>query len=218
MLLLATRVVDIDGLTYLETDRDYPRVFATGSEQLVRLYQHLYGLGYIGNAAEPHPGATGIQLTLSGWQRIEELRRLHPSSSDQAFVAMWFADEMNEAFHKGMFPGLDATGYTPFRVGLRPHNDKIDDRIVAEIRRSGLVVADFTGHRGGAYWEAGFAQGLGIPVIRTCRKDYFGDIHFDTRQYLHLVWETPDELRKRLQEHIRATIPGRATAQRRGKG
>jgi nucleoside 2-deoxyribosyltransferase len=83
---------------------------------------------------------------------------------------MWFAEDMRPVYDRAIAPALDATGYTPFRVDLRPHNEKIDDRIVAEIRRSGLVVADFTGHRGGAYWEAGFAQGLGIPVIRTCRS------------------------------------------------
>ena len=39
-------------------------------------------------------------------------------------------------------------------------------------RHGGLVVADFTGHRGGVYFEAGFARGLGIPVVWTCHKEY----------------------------------------------
>jgi hypothetical protein len=43
-----------------------------------------------------------------------------------------------------------------------------------------LLVADFTGQRGGVYWEAGFAQGLGIPVIRTCKSDELWKLHFDT--------------------------------------
>jgi len=43
-------------------------------------------------------------------------------------------------------------------------------------------------------------------------------LHFDTRQYLHFGWSTHAELRERLELHIRATIPGRATAKRRGKG
>ncbi len=34
-----------------------------------------------------------------------------------------------------------------------------------------FMIADFTGHRGGVYFEAGFAHGLGIPVIWTCRED-----------------------------------------------
>jgi len=63
------------------------------------------------------------------------------------------------------------------------HNEKIDDLIVAEIRKSGLVVADFTGDRGGVYFEAGYARGLGLPVIWPCRKDWLEKLHFDTEHY-----------------------------------
>ena len=35
------------------------------------------------------------------------------------------------------------------------------DRIIAQIRASKFVVADFTRNRGGVYYEAGFALGLG---------------------------------------------------------
>jgi nucleoside 2-deoxyribosyltransferase len=82
--------------------------------------------------------------------------------------------------------------------------------IVAEIRRSGLVVADFTGNRGGVYFEAGFAMGLGIPVIWTCRDTDINAVHFDTRQYNHIVWKEAGDLREQLQRRIEATIPGRA--------
>jgi nucleoside 2-deoxyribosyltransferase len=93
------------------------------------------------------------------------------------------------------------------RIDLEEHNDKIDDRIISEIRRSGLVVADFTGQRGGVYFESGFAMGLGIPVIRTCRKDNVDTLHFDTRQYSHVLWESPEELKEKLTNRIRATFP-----------
>jgi nucleoside 2-deoxyribosyltransferase len=218
MLLLASRVRDIGGETYLDPDRDYPLVFASGRGQMDWLCRKLRTLGYLGNGAAPNPKVIGLAFTLKGWERIEQLQRTSPDS-DQAFVAMWFAPEMAAVFAEGMRPALKATGYDAFRVDLRAHNDKIDDRIVSEIRRSGLLVADFTGQRGGVYWEAGFAQGLGIPVIRTCRSDELAHLHFDTRQYLHVGWSTPAELRERLETHIRATIPGRATAtERAGSG
>lgn len=51
------------------------------------------------------------------------------------------------------------------------HNNKIDDQIVAEIRRSKLVLVDATGARPNAYFEAGFAAGLGIPVIWCCSSN-----------------------------------------------
>ena len=34
------------------------------------------------------------------------------------------------------------------------------------------MVCDLTGYRGGVYFEAGFAYGLGLEVIYTCRKDW----------------------------------------------
>ena len=91
-------------------------------------------------------------------------------------------------------------------MDLKEHNDKICDAIVAEIRKSRFVVADFTGHRGGVYFEAGFALGLGIPVIWTCKKEELPKTHFDTRQYNHIDWENEGDLFIRLKNRIEATI------------
>lgn len=72
------------------------------------------------------------------------------------------------------------------------------------------MVADFTCEkekvRGGVYFEAGFAMGLGIPVIWTVEKGSLGDVHFDTRQYNHIVWDTPETLRNMLKARIGAVI------------
>ena len=93
------------------------------------------------------------------------------------------------------------------RMDLKEHNQKICDAIIAEIRRSRFLVADFTGHRGGVYFEAGYALGLGIPVIWTCREDELADTHFDTRQYNHVVWKNEKDLFEKLKRRIEATIP-----------
>ena len=68
------------------------------------------------------------------------------------------------------------------------------------------MVADFTGDRGGVYYEAGFAQGLGIPVIWTCRSDWTQRIHFDTRQYNRIEWESPSDLADKLHNRVSATV------------
>ena len=136
---------------------------------------------------------------------MEELRATG-AKSDQAFVAMWFDPSTEDAWEHGFKTALTETGYDPVRVDLIHHNQKICDRIISEIRRSGLVVADFTGNRGGVYYEAGYAQGLGIPVIWTCRKGHMENVHFDTRQYNHVVWETPEDLRSQLVDRVKATI------------
>ncbi len=155
------------------------------------------------------------RLTVNGYIHLAELEKTVIDSS-KVFVAMWFDPSMESAWQDGIRPAIRNTGYTPKRIDKEEHVDKIDDRIIAEIRRSRFVVADFThgekGIRGGVYYEAGFAHGLGISVIFTCRKDLQDEIHFDTRQYNHIFWEAPDELRERLEERIGAVIgqgPGR---------
>ena len=144
-------------------------------------------------------------LTLKGWERVGELRKAG-RSSDTAFVAMWFTDELESAWEDGFKPALEEEGWNPIRIDKKQHNDKIDDQIVASIRRSGLVVADFTGQRGGVYFEAGFALGLGLPVIWTVKETGLEHLHFDTRQYNHIGWKDPEDLRERLQLRLQATV------------
>lgn len=131
--------------------------------------------------------------------------------TDQAFVAMWFDPSMDDAFSNGIELGIKEAGYVPIRIDRKDdHVNKIDDEIIAEIRRSRFLVADFThgkeGARGGVYYEAGFARGLGIPVFSTCNKALEKELHFDTRQFKHILWENHDDLRKRLKEWIMAVI------------
>ena len=97
-------------------------------------------------------------------------------------------------------------------------NDDITDAIIAEIKECRFVVADLSGYRGGVYYEAGYAKGLGKPVIFTCRRDWFDGetdgqgtrikerVHFDINHMNIIVWETPEELKKKLINRIRSTI------------
>lgn len=151
----------------------------------------------------------GYKVSVAGHARLAELAQPVIATS-QAFVAMWFHETMDDAWERGIRPGIEDAGYRPVRIDRTEHNDKIDDAIIAQIRRSRFVVADFTqgdsGARGGVYYEAGFAHGLDRPVIFACRKDQLENAHFDTRQYNHIVWETPEVLRSRLAERILATI------------
>lgn len=148
-------------------------------------------------------------ITPGGYSHLAELEAKVIDSA-QAFVAMWFDSSLDDAYNHGIAQGIADAGYKQLRIDQKDHNNKIDDEIIAEIRRSKFLVADFTqgdtGARGGVYYEAGFAHGLNIPVIFTCREDAVGKVHFDTRQYNHILWTTPDELCTRLSQRIVATI------------
>jgi len=146
-----------------------------------------------------------FSITPQGWQRIDALSKSSPDSR-QAFVAMWFADKTDPIYRDAIARAVEKAGYKPVRIDLKEHNNKICDEIIAEIRKSRFLIADFTGQRGGVYFEAGFAMGLGIPVIWTVPKDQIDQLHFDTRQYNYIAYETVEELRDGLYNRIAATI------------
>jgi len=147
-----------------------------------------------------------IEIQPRGWAHLHALLRGNPDSQI-GFIAMWFNDEVNDAW-KVIDQGIRNAGYEPLRIDQKQHNNKIDDEIVAGIRRSKFLVADFTGQRGGVYFEAGLATGLGLPVIWLSRHDHLKDTHFDARQYNFIVWEADKlaELSKALQNRVEATI------------
>ena len=51
-------------------------------------------------------------------------------------------------------------------------------------------------------------MGLGLPVIWSVRDDRKGDMHFDTRQYNHIIWSTPTDLADQLEARVIAAIGG----------
>lgn len=125
--------------------------------------------------------------------------------SRDCFVAMWFDSSMEEIYQVGIYKPLKNLGYNPIRVDRVEHNDRIDQKIFDLIRRSRFVVSDITGHRGGVYYEAGFASGLGLPVIQSCRSEDFPRRHFDVLTINTIVYNTPQELAGQLVSRVRGT-------------
>jgi nucleoside 2-deoxyribosyltransferase len=179
-----------------------------GENDLTFLLRMLKEQGFV-DLASNGDQFPAVQIVPNGYVRLHELRH-HEISSTQVFVAMWFHDNTEKAYSEGIKLGIEDAGYVPMRIDRKEHINKIDDEIIAEIRRSKFVVADFTSEpekpRGGVYFEAGFAKGLGREVIWTCKKDCLDHVHLDTRQYNHIVWETPGELRKALEARISAVF------------
>ena len=147
------------------------------------------------------------KIAPKGWIHLDELS-INNVQSNQGFVAMWFDDSIKALYDDAIAPAISDAGYEPHRVDLREHNDKIDDEIISQIRKSKFVVADFTGHRGGVYFEAGFAKGLGLEVFWLCREDDLENLHFDIRQYNCIVWNDENKvaLRKRLTARIESVL------------
>lgn len=153
-------------------------------------------------------------LTFDGWNYFDQLNR-GALTSRKAFMAMQFGDpELDEILNQYFKPAVLATGYELNKLDDVLKAGSIDDRLRVEIRTSRFLISDLTHENTGAYWEAGFAEGLGKPVIYTCEKSKFESqkTHFDTNHHLTVMWEKdkPEEAAKQLKATIRATLPDEA--------
>jgi nucleoside 2-deoxyribosyltransferase len=190
---------------------DYPLAWASGEEELRYLIRSLIERGYVRRTDELEDlpdrevPEFQIEITAVGWDFLDESAG-HPIVSDQVFVAMSFAPELRSAWEVGIRPALLNAQYRPYRIDSEPHIERIDSKIIAEIKNSRFVVADVTNQRPGVYFEAGFALGLGLPVFWSVREDDLRNVHFDTRQYNHIVWKDETDLADQLLLFITAVV------------
>ena len=150
-------------------------------------------------------------ITAIGWKQIEELRKEHITKK-QAFIAMAFGEQTAE-IREGFREAITASGYTMRAIDEKEHNNQIVPEIFYEIERSKFVVVDVTYPNYGAYYEAGYAYGLGKEVIVCCSKEAFENKdgthvrpHFDISQKSMVIWDDIDDLKERLQRRIEATV------------
>lgn len=143
-----------------------------------------------------------IQITPMGYSRIDVLQK-HTVNSRNVLVAMKFGDDtrnLREAIRKGI---TDA-GYVAVFIDEVQHNEFITPELLKHIRDSKFVVVDLTHQNNGAYFEEGYAMGLGKPVIQLCQKDT--RLHFDIAQKNTIMWATEDDIPECLTNRIKATI------------
>lgn len=147
-----------------------------------------------------------VILSLKGWELAEE--RNKGKQSNIAFVAMSFDSDMFQIYNDWIEPAIKESGYEPYIV-LNEHQESdvtINDAILAGIKKAKFTIADFTHHKSGVYFEAGYALGRGQKVIYTCKDVDIEKAHFDTRNYQHLVWKDGADLKRKLMDKIEVFI------------
>ncbi len=185
---------------------DYARFFLFKPNSLVTIIDFLRKQKYI--RIQDKTDHYTCKLTIEGWGKYEKLKEINVYSK-KVFVAFGF----NTDFAEGLFKTVQSACYecnefNAVKSDPSQHDEKICDKIIADIKESRFIVADFTGQNQGVYYEAGYAMGLGIPVIRTCREDEVDNkkLHFDTRQYSHISWVNMVGLKKQLIAKIKRIV------------
>ena len=143
-----------------------------------------------------------IELTEEGKRVAKSLTdnrrviiRPKPSLRSSIFVVCAFGyDEIDQLYNDHFAPACGELGYTPVRVDMNEPVQTISEHIMEGITEAECVIADLTHARPSVYFEVGYAHGLGVPLLLTCRKDHYrgtndnARVHFDLEQYKISYW------------------------------
>lgn len=158
-----------------------------------------------------HPDAAiNVDLSLLGWEGFEAERRGQISGS-HGFMALKFNDAELDAFQRDVIkPAIRRLGYELEDMRDAAEAGIIDNVMRAKIRDAAFVLVDLTHGSPGAYWEAGYAEGLGKPVLYLCKQSVFDALgtHFDTNHCTTVKWssEKADEFTDELVATLRRSL------------
>lgn len=136
-----------------------------------------------------------LDLTAQGWRKYET-RWSSGSSEKIGFLAMKFNDESLDEFARTVLKPLikDRLGFDLIDMRDVAKAGIIDNLMRQQIRDSAFAIVDLSHDNSGAYWEAGYAEGLGKPVIYICEQAKLAETgtHFDTNHSTTLPWSFED--------------------------
>jgi len=200
--LIADRTEVPGEAVHIDREIDAPLFNALSANEVNYLLKSLQDSQFVDLSAD-----IAAKMKVKGWQQLMP----SPGSGGipgTCFVAMSFDPALNSVFDEAIYPAAKDCGFEANRIDKKPTNGDINDHILAEIKKSQFVIADFTRHSPGVYFEAGFARGLGREVIWCCQEtDFKGRSHFDVNHYGHILWSNNADLKRQLTERILVTIP-----------
>lgn len=166
-----------------------------------------------------------IVLTAKGLAKVYDLQK-NQVSNKNVFIAMSFSPAV-EGIYNAIDSAIRAAKCEVVSMKHRIHNKQIVPEMLRLIKESRILVMDISEPNFGAYYEAGYAQGLGKEVIFTCKSSVmkqdkfpcdvkkgaecdvlkkYSKPHFDIAQKQILVWEAESDLTEQLTEWIKFLV------------
>ncbi len=212
LLLIYNRTKSADDRIDFYPEKDYPLIFCKSDNEFRFVHAKTLALGFVDRIAD---SPITVRLNVSGWQRVKLLMENAASISKIAFMAMPFGDPiLDRVYNDYLVPTIGQTGFRLKRLDEHQPAGLIDSRLRVEIRNSRFLLAELTHNNNGVYWEAGYAEGLGKPVIYLSKKEPEKNIttHFDTNHHTTVFWHDDiiQEAMEVLKDVIRATLPAEA--------
>lgn len=193
---------EIAGLLEAVEDGDFPEglqrisIVELNSPRAMRLEEVLAEMLPTGVAS---PAKDRVEVPLSVRRK---LRSVGYSSESQPhiFVAMPFAEEMDDIYHYGIQGAVRSAGFLCERADLAHFMGDIVDWVKVRIQSARLLVADLTGANPNVYLEVGYAWGCGIQTILLIRDA--SELKFDVRSQRCIVYKNIKDLEQKLQREL----------------
>jgi hypothetical protein len=125
----------------------------------------------------------------------------------QVFIAMPMDESVRPDFadtHDTLRSVCQQIGLTAKRVDEVQTNDRITDTIRHLIESSEFVIADLTDNRPNVFFEAGYAEGIGITPIYIAKSGT--NLHFDVKDYPVILFDNQRALRERVLGRLNALV------------
>jgi len=136
-------------------------------------------------------------------QLERNIRKLNITNKN-VFVAMKFdCPDLDSALKNAIKPAcLECGGLEACTINEKAGDGWIPQRIREEIQDARFVISDLTYRNPGVYYETGYADGLEIPVIQTCKRSGCNEdhapLHFDIAQRNTIFWNDNEDLKQQL--------------------
>jgi len=194
-------------LIALDSSWDHSITYSPRHQEFEEIQRFLEKEGLVERLHDQTQNKDFHKLTHEGWAKYYGLKK-NRIDSLQCFVAMSFNPSLDDIYESAIKKAVEDTGFKPLRLDKIKYSDVIDNKMLYEIKRSRFMVADFTDLKGGVYYEAGYAKGLGKNVIYSCQdtEENKKRLHFDVNHLPFLFWKDSNHLYEELVAWIGATI------------
>lgn len=205
-LLFVDRYEKDDGITFASCGKVIERDRANCDDEARYMLESLKVSGLVSYSYLDNPTKDDIyleiRLTPKGYSKVDEIQK-NTINGKQVLVAMKFGDD-TLSLRKAIKDGIAEAGYVAVFIDEVQHNNFITPELLKHIRDSKFIVVDLTHKNNGAYFEEGYAMGVGKPVIQLCKCGT--ELHFDIAQKNTIMWSDENDIPERLSNRIRATI------------
>lgn len=136
------------------------------------------------------PVFMNVGLTLGGWEHYEAEKRGKVSGNYGFFALKFNVPELDELLKATIRPAIKKLGFQLLDMRDAAEPGIIDNIMREKIRDAAFILVDLSHDNNGAYWEAGFAEGLGKPVLYLCEQTKFqkASTHFDVNHCTTIIW------------------------------